>query len=205
MKRASAPSIGMTTPRSRVAELASSIQIRNGLLAAGAALAYFALGLPLIALPLGPHAVHMASHILLMNTLAPVLASTIIASFGDRAPGFASARVLIAATVLQLALLWTWHAPNFWGPVLREPLVHVLMQASLLAASLTFWLAILSEKGVVRWRGVVALLATGKFSCLLGVLLLFAPRLLYADAHVGHGHVVPMAMNCLRISASLAC
>ncbi len=188
MKRASAPSIGMTTPRSRVAELASSIQIRNGLLAAGAAVAYFALGLPLIALPLGPRAAHMVSHILLMNALAPALASAIISRFGDRAP--ASARVLIAATVLQLALLWTWHAPNLWGLALRTPLVHALMQASLLASSLTFWLAILSEKGVFRWRGVVALLATGKFSCLLGVLLLFAPRLLYADAHVGHGHVV---------------
>ena len=87
MKRASAPSIGMTTPRSRVAELVSSIQIRNGLLAAGVALAYFAIT-PLIALPLGPRAAHMASHILLMNALAPALASAIISRFGDRAPGF---------------------------------------------------------------------------------------------------------------------
>lgn len=71
-KRASAPSIGITTPRSRVAKLASSIQIRHGLLAAGAALAYFPLGPPLIALPLGPRAAHVASHILLMNALAQV-------------------------------------------------------------------------------------------------------------------------------------
>lgn len=83
--------------------------------------------------------------------------------------------------------------------------MNLLMQASLLASSLTLWLAILSEKGVSRWRVVVALFRTGKFSCLLGVLLLFALRLLYADSHVGHGHVVPMAMNCLRISASRAC
>ena len=102
----------------------------------------------------------------------------------------ASARVLVTATVLQLALLWTWHAPNLWGLALREPLVHALMQASLLAASLTFWLAILSEKGVFRWRSVVALLLTGKLSCLLGILLLFAPRLLFAVVSVGHDHVV---------------
>lgn len=188
MKRASAPSIGMTTPRSRVAELASNIQIRNGLLVAGAVLAYFALGIPLIAL-LRPRAAHMASHILLMNALAPVLANAIIANFA-RPAVFASIGVLIAATVLQLALLWTWHAPNLWGLALREPLLHLLMQASLLAASLTFWLAILSEKGVVRWRGIVALLLTGKFSCLLGVLLLFAPRLLYADGHADPGYMV---------------
>lgn len=110
MKRASAPSIGMTTPRSRVAKLASSIQIRLGLLAAGAALAYFALGLPLIALPLGPRAAHMPSHILLRNALAPVLASAIIISrFGDCAP--ASARVLIAATAIAVIgiPLWSGH------------------------------------------------------------------------------------------------
>ncbi|MGD9658821.1 MAG: cytochrome c oxidase assembly protein, partial [Methylocystis sp.] len=179
----------MTTPRFRVAEWASSIQIRIGLLAAGAALAYFALVIPLIALSLGPRAAHMASHILLMNALAPVLASAIVASFAHAAV-FASAGVLIAATFLQLALLWTWHVPNLWGLTLREPLLHVLVQASLLAASLTFWLAILSEKGVVRWRGVVALLFTGKFSCLLGVLLLFAPRLLYADGRADASHMV---------------
>ena len=44
--------------------------------------------LPLIALPLGPRAAHMASHILLMNALAPVLASAIISRFGDCAPVF---------------------------------------------------------------------------------------------------------------------
>lgn len=132
----------------------------------------------------------MAYHILLMNALAPALASAFMAAFGHRALGFAAARVLVAATVLQLALLWASHTPYLWGLASREPLVHVLMQASLLAASLTFWLAILAEKGVVRWRGVVALLLTGKLSCLLGVLLLFAPRLLYADVHVGHGQVV---------------
>jgi hypothetical protein len=57
----------------------------------------------------------MTSHILLMSALAPALASAIISSFGDRAPGFASTRVLIAATVVQLVLLWTWRAPNLWG------------------------------------------------------------------------------------------
>ncbi len=147
MNRASAPGIGMTTPRSGAAERVSGIRIRNGLLVAGVALAYFAI---LIALPLGPRAAHMASHILLMSALAPALASAIISGFDDRAPGFASARVLGAATILQLGLLWAWHAPNLWGLAFRDPLVHALMQASLLTASLTFWLAILSEKGVLR-------------------------------------------------------
>jgi putative membrane protein len=44
----------------------------------------------------------------------------------------------------------------------------------------------LFEKGVVRWRGVVALLVTGKFSCLLAVR---ATPPLYADDHAGPGHL----------------
>lgn len=188
MKNRIGPSIEAASPRSRLAELGASIVIRKGLLVGEATLAFFAFGFALAALPLGPRAGHMASHILLMNALSPALAHAIIASFTPR-PVFASARVLVAATVLQLALLWTWHIPGFEGLAVREPLIHALMQGSLLAASVTFWLAILAEKGVVRWRGIVALSLTGKLSCLLGVLLLFAPRLLYVDVH--QAHVLP--------------
>lgn len=188
MERPGAPSIEMTTLRPGAPEPASSVQVRNGLLLAGAALAYFALGLPLSAFPLGPRAAQMGAHILLMNVLAPLLALAAIAGCGAKARAFASGRVLAAATALQLLLLWAWHAPNVLTLAMRQPAAHAIMQASLLTASLAFWLAILSEEGASRWRGVVAILFTGKLSCLLGVLLLFAPRLLDSGAALGHGH-----------------
>src|SRR5690606_17066756 len=49
---------------------------------------------------------------------------------------------------------------------------------------LWFWAAILSLTGAGRWRGLLALLLTSKIFCLLGVLFVFAPRLIYP----GTGH-----------------
>src|SRR5690606_13880969 len=46
----------------------------------------------------------------------------------------------------------------------------------------------LSLRGNARWRSLLSLLLTSKLFCLLGVLLVFSPRLLYPDVlHAGHG------------------
>jgi putative membrane protein len=54
------------------------------------------------------------------------------------------------------------------------------MNASFLAAAVIFWVSILAERGANQWRSLVALLVTAKFFCLLGAILIFAPRALYA-------------------------
>jgi putative membrane protein len=59
------------------------------------------------------------------------------------------------------------------------------MLASLFVAALCFWGGILLLPDRSRWQGIVALLATGKLVCLLGALLIFAPRPLYVRT-VGH-------------------
>nr|WP_277995941.1 cytochrome c oxidase assembly protein [Methylocystis sp. SB2] len=129
---------------------------------------------------LGPRASHMATHIILMSALAPFLAvrSMRFAS----APVLATGRALAIVTAAQLALLYAWHAPGASAYVERHPTAHLLMHASLLTAALLFWLAILGDSGVARWRGVAALAITGKLACLLGVLLVFAPRVLDTSA-----------------------
>ena len=49
-----------------------------------------------------------------------------------------------------------------------------------------FWLsACLSEFLVQWWQAILALLVTGKLACLLGALLVFAPRPIYAGPHHG--------------------
>ncbi|ULO23248.1 cytochrome c oxidase assembly protein [Methylocystis sp. SB2] len=122
----------------------------------------------------------MATHIILMSALAPFLAvrSMRFAS----APVLATGRALAIVTAAQLALLYAWHAPGASAYVERHPTAHLLMHASLLTAALLFWLAILGDSGVARWRGVAALAITGKLACLLGVLLVFAPRVLDTSA-----------------------
>jgi putative membrane protein len=58
------------------------------------------------------------------------------------------------------------------------------MQASLLVAATWFWIAVYEgmRDRVTAWRPIVALLVTSKLFCLLGVLFIFAPRVLSAGA-----------------------
>ncbi|PPC94018.1 MAG: hypothetical protein CTY36_12625 [Methylocystis sp.] len=129
---------------------------------------------------LGPRASHMATHIILMSALAPLLA--VLSMRFASAPVLATGRALAIVTAAQLALLYAWHAPGASAYVERHPTAHLLMHASLLTAALLFWLAILGDTGVARWRGVAALAITGKLACLLGVLLVFAPRVTSASS-----------------------
>jgi putative membrane protein len=125
---------------------------------------------------LGPRASHMATHILLMSALAPVLA--VLWTRLACAPILATGRALAIITAAQIGLLYAWHAPGAAAYAEAHAVAHLSMHAALLAAALLFWLAILGDTGVARWRGVAALAITGKLACLLGVLLLFAPRVL---------------------------
>jgi len=134
----------------------------------------------------GPLSGHMAQHIVLMNLLAPI-AMLVLRRHLPRRLG----RSLTAASVVQLLVLWGWHAPPALEAALGSLLLHLTMQASLLTAALWFWAAVVATVGEDRWRAMVALLITSKLFCLLGVLMVFAPRAIYAvlgpAAHTMHG------------------
>ncbi len=136
----------------------------------------------------GSLAGQMAQHIVLMNIVAPLAVVVMLAQLRQRGiavpdPG----RWIAPATILQLALLWFWHAPALQA--LHSPLMHWAMMASLGASALLFWWAVLAP-GDRRWRALLALLTTSKLFCLLGVLLTFSPRPIYAGGHAGHGMAV---------------
>jgi putative membrane protein len=138
--------------------------------------------------PLGPLSTHMAVHIAAMNVAAPLLAVTLV-----RAPSSAGTRAyslgLWSATILQLALLWAAHSPALHHAAHGSPLILAAMHAALFASALAFWMSIARPNGS-RWQAMLALLVSGKLACLLGVLLIFAPRLLFAapdSEHLGHG------------------
>jgi putative membrane protein len=121
----------------------------------------------------------MAQHILIMNFVAPLLALAILRTRQSPIATLSPGRVLLAATAAQLGLLWVWHSPAALGLAHAAMPVHALMQVSLFGASLWFWLSALSEAGFFQWRAIFAMLVTGKLFCLLGILLVFAPRVLY--------------------------
>jgi putative membrane protein len=97
------------------------------------------------------------------------------------------------ATAVQVVLLWTWHAPPMQRLAMESAVAPALMHGSLLLVAVLFWALLLRVAAAARWHGIAALLVTGKLACLLGGLLIFAPRLLHAGAAHGanHGAALP--------------
>jgi putative membrane protein len=117
----------------------------------------------------------MAQHIVLMSVVAPLLAFT----FASRAH-VSLGRTLFHATAAQIALIWFWHSPPVVSAASNSPWLHLAMQISLFAVALWFWSAVAAIPDARQWRSMLALALTGKFFCLLAVLMVFAPRSLFA-------------------------
>jgi putative membrane protein len=133
---------------------------------------------------LGPLSTTMALHILLMNVVAPFLALGSV----KRTHGTVLGRgdVLAAASIIQIGLLWAVHVPAVMER-LSSIALHLTMQAALLGTAALYWSAVFAQGRAHCWRALLALLITGKLFCLLGVLIVFAPRLLYAPSMHDHG------------------
>jgi putative membrane protein len=59
------------------------------------------------------------------------------------------------------------------------------LHSLLFLAALAFWLCVV-HASAHKWQAMLALLISGKLACLLGVLLIFAPRPLFASGHAVH-------------------
>jgi len=147
------------------------------------AVAVLAAGGLVLLFPMGPISGHMLLHIGLMNVAAPLTASVLARAW----PPSDRAALVWAATVAQLLLLWLWHAPPAHRAVTGSIWISFAMHGSLFAVALLFWVSLITLTARNSWQAIAALLVTGKLACLLGVLLIFAPRALYEAGHAG-GH-----------------
>lgn len=120
----------------------------------------------------GPLTLQMVQHLLVMNVVAPVLAALVPGRV--RNPG-----LLWPAAVVQLVLLYAWHAPSLQTFASASVLWHAAFMIGLAVSAFWFWLNVLGARFADQWRGLGGLLLTGKLACLLGALLIFAPRDLY--------------------------
>jgi putative membrane protein len=142
---------------------------------------------------------HMAMHMAVVAIAAPLLAW---GSAGTRLDPVMSAPRLFApipASVIELVVVWTWHAPSLHHAARLHGAVFALEQASFLAAGLLLWLSALGGAAAAQpWRaaaGIGALVFTSMHMTLLGALFALTPRPLYqhgpvragalADEHLG--------------------
>ena len=123
---------------------------------------------PLCALSSALFSARTVHHVLLVAVAAPLLA---------RSLPTVRAGSLILATLVSAALFWIWHAPSAYAWALSDDLAYWIMQTSLLASAIWFWMAVRQAKALAAVGGLlVATILMG----LLGALLTFADRAIYA-------------------------
>ncbi len=124
---------------------------------------------PLCALSSALFAARTVHHVVLVALAAPLIAWSL-----PRSP---RATRLAAWTSGFIAVFWAWHAPAAYGAAMSNDLVYALMQASLLVTATSAWRSV---RGARPGGAITALLATTVLMGLLGAILTFAPRALYA-------------------------
>lgn len=136
---------------------------------------------PLLSAWRGSFAAHMLAHMGVVAVAAPLIAI----SASGKMPAVKPSLPLIASLV-ELVVVWGWHAPTarLWAET--SLFATVLEQASFLAAGLLLWLTSLApvEKPSQLASGALALLLTSIHMTLLGALLSLAPRPLYGVGDV---------------------
>lgn len=176
--------------------------IRAGLALGGAVILGALWFGPVAGLTRGPFSAHMTIHMGVVAIAAPMLAIAIAGGRLDpvaRWPRFFNA---VAASVVELIVVWGWHAPRLHHAARHDANLFALEQASFLAAGLWLWLAAFGgpagRHAERAWTGVAGLLFTSIHMTLLGAIFAVTPRALYpgmglegvpalADQHLGGG------------------
>ena len=166
------------------------VLLASGLLALAAA---WLTGLPQLA----RHAffAHMTMHMGVVAVAAPLIALGVAGSRFDPVPRAPALFAPVPASILELIVVWAWHAPaphhaarNDWAALAAE-------QGMFLLSGLLVWLSAFGgdERGAGprRAAGVVGLLLTSMHMTLLGALLALTPRPLYSHA-AGFGGLTPI-------------
>lgn len=148
----------------------------------------------------GSFTVHMLVHVGIVAIAAPLIALGLAGGRFDpvrRAPRWLPP---IQLSIVELVVVWAWHAPALHHAARHSALLSALEQGSFLACGLLLWIAVFGgdpeQHRERRAAGLVALLLTFMHMTLLGALLALSPRALYphagahgdgglADQHIG--------------------
>lgn len=160
---------------------ASSVTRAWPLIAGFVLLAAFWLG-PLPDMARRAFSPHMILHLGVMLAAAPLVAIGAIRLLP--AHWLRSGQPLAAAlavSVLEFVIVWGWHAPALHEAAAASPPLFALQQASFLAAGIALWgTAFFGRSRRQAAAGAFAMLLTSMHMAMLGVLLVLAPRLIYA-------------------------
>ena len=145
--------------------------------------------LPLLAPP--AFFVHMIMHMGVVAVAAPLVALGIAGGRLDPVVTTPGLFAPIPISLLELVVVWAWHAPGLHH-LARHTLLGLLAEQSMfLVCGLLLWLSAFGGIQPLETNraaaGVIGLLLTMMHMVLLGALLALTPRALYAhgESHVG--------------------
>jgi putative membrane protein len=128
---------------------------------------------------------HMTMHMAVVAVAAPLIALGAAGTRFDLARRHPLLFSAVPASVLELIVVWTWHAPALHMAARGSQAGLIAEQATFLAAGLLVWMSAFGGESRAAQRaaaGVVALLLTSMHMTLLGALIALAPRPLYSHA-----------------------
>jgi putative membrane protein len=147
----------------------------------------------------GPFSAHMVTHMTVVAAAAPLLALALAGTALDPLRRLPAPLLAVPASLVELLVVWSWHAPALHEFARRSSLGFAAEQTMFLASALAVWLCATApdrraaaganeidsgDTGSTSAAGVIALLVTSMHMTLLGALLALAPRPLY-HAHAG--------------------
>jgi putative membrane protein len=131
-------------------------------------------------------AAHMTMHMAVVAVAAPLLALAVAGTAGDPVRVMPRLFAPIAASIVELVVVWAWHAPALHHAARQEAWALVLEQGTFLTAGFFLWIAAIggncTERRLRAGAGVVALLFTSMHMTLLGALFALANRPLFQHA-----------------------
>jgi putative membrane protein len=135
-----------------------------------------------------PFSTYMAAHMAVVAIAAPLLALGLAGSTWDPVGRWPRAFPPLAASVVELIVVWAWHTPVLHALARQQAWALGIEQASFLTAGLYLWISVLGGAADQRRGvGIVALLLTAMHMTLLGALLALAPRPLFEAVHAVPG------------------
>ena len=157
--------------------------MRTGSLIAGLAVLAVAWLGPLPSLASQSFAAHMTMHIAVVAVAAPLLVLAMAGTRADPVRALPHVVAPIPASMVELVVVWAWHAPALHHAARQETGAFVLEQGTFVMAGVLLWIAAIGgnreQRRLRAGSGVVALLFTSMHMTLLGALFELASRPLF--------------------------
>jgi putative membrane protein len=155
----------------------------NGaLLIAAAALVLAVLWLgPLTGMARRSFAWHMILHLAVTSVAGPLLALGFVARLPASGIGRRPLVLGLVASAAEMAVVWGWHLPPLHEWAALGDAAFALQQASFLLGGMLVWLVAFGDRSrAATAAGVLVMLLTFVHMTMLGMLLAFAPTLIYS-------------------------